>query len=665
AIEWKLTPKNWAGKIIIHSALDGSVINSGVERYRALNSKHLKVLEKGSFEEDGIFLKVMANQSEVVMALAAKTTATFDLYDSCIERKTVSTGECIAQELAFEVEMNKTITIEKIVSVFTSNDKAISEPLIEAKKAVKRAKNFKKLKKRHIAAWLELWGQCDIILEADADEDQLLLRLHIFHLFQTYSLNTIDLDAGMPARGWHGEAYRGHILWDELFIFPFLNISIPQLTKALLMYRYRRLPEARCSAKVSGYKGAMFPWQSGSNGREESQVIHLNPESGRWVPDNTFLQRHVNSAIAFNVWKYFQTSGDLEFLSFYGAEMLMDIAKFWASKVSYNEVREQYEIHEIVGPDEYHTQYPGSEEPGLKNNAYTNLMAAWVLIHAIKAMDILDSKRRNEIMLKLNIDKEDIGRWAKISRNMFMPFIDDNIIAQFEGFEQLKNLDWEKYHEQYGEILRLDRILEKEGDDVNEYKAVKQADVLMLFYLFSPEELTGLFKHLGYDFDAEVKIPLNIEYYQKISAHGSTLSKLVYSWVYASAHREKSWHHFKKALVSDFKDVQGGTTHEGIHLGAMAGTVDLIQRCYTGMEFREEGLWFNPQLPENIKQIKFRMRYREHWLEVNLTKNNLYLKSHGGWENQIKVIVKGEQFLMKKGEERNFEYEKQAVGLEK
>lgn len=131
------------------------------------------------------------------------------------------------------------------------------------------------------------------------------------------------------ARGWHGEAYRGHILWDELFVFSTLNLQIPELTRALLFYRYRRLPAAKRAAQEIQLKGAMYPWQSGSNGREESQRIHLNPRSGRWIPDNSFLQRHVNAAIAYNLWQHYEATGDLEFLSFYGAEMLFEISKFW------------------------------------------------------------------------------------------------------------------------------------------------------------------------------------------------------------------------------------------------------------------------------------------------------------------------------------------------
>ncbi|MFD2518928.1 glycoside hydrolase family 65 protein [Salinimicrobium flavum] len=657
AIQWEITPQNWSGKIIVHSALDGKVTNSGVPRYKAFNSDHIEVIDKGNLGEEGIFLKVSSNQSEIVMAQTARLTASFCLYDSFINRNTIVEEEYVAQELTFDLEEKKTCKVEKIVTLYTSRDKAISDPLTEARTAVKRQINFADLSKKQEQAWNELWGQCDIILEADDGNDQLLLRLHIFHLFQTFSLHTIDLDSGIPARGWHGEAYRGHIFWDELYIFPFFNISIPELTRALLMYRYRRLPEARFAARQLGFQGAMFPWQSGSNGREESQVIHLNPESGNWLPDHTFLQRHVNSAIAYNVWQYFQATGDLQFLSFYGAELMLEIAKFWAGMAHYNEERQKYEIHNVVGPDEYHTSYPGSETPGLKNNAYTNFMAVWSLIHAMEALNKLNIRRGKDLMDMLQIDEEELSRWDRITRNMYIPFIQQGyIIEQFEGFSELRDLDWEKYREMYGENIRLDRVLEKEGDDVSNYKAVKQPDVLMLFYLFSAEELTEIFERMGYNFDTREQIPMNISWYQDITSHGSTLSKVVHSWVYARSHREKSWHDFKKALISDFNDIQGGTTAEGIHLGAMAGTVDLIHRCYTGMEFKKDCLYFNPRLPDNVKQIRFRCRYRKHWLEVHLTHDNLCLKSHGGWQDIIKIIVNDEEFKMIKGEVRNISY---------
>jgi alpha,alpha-trehalase len=200
---------------------------------------------------------------------------------------------------------------------------------------VTRASRFSALRESHSLAWAHLWRQCDFdiirIGGEPSNDTHKIIHLHVFHLLQTASPHSVDMDVGVPPRGWHGEAYRGHVFWDELFIFPFLKLRLPDLTRALLLYRYRRLPEARWAAEQAGLKGAMFPWQSGSNGREETDTVLFNPRSGNFIPDNTHLQRHVNAAIFFNVWQYYGASGDTDFLHDHGAEMMLEIARFWAS----------------------------------------------------------------------------------------------------------------------------------------------------------------------------------------------------------------------------------------------------------------------------------------------------------------------------------------------
>jgi len=650
AIQWILRPINWSRNIIIRSGIDGSVSNRGVKRYRALKSRHFSVMDKSRLLKRGIYLKVKSRTNETVLAQAASTKIYIDNDEAILHRRTMDMEEFISEDFEFVAIQGQEIRIEKIVTMFNSRDHAIANPLIEAEKGIERAKDFENLLISHKNAWKELWERCDTIIEGNG-EHQLMLRLHIFHVLQTTSFNTTDLDVGVPARGWHGEAYRGHIFWDELFIFPFMNLSVPEITRALLRYRYRRLPEARYAAKERGYKGAMFPWQSGSDGREESQVVHLNPKSGRWVPDTTFMQRHVNAAIAYNVWLYFMVTSDMEFLSFFGAEMLFDIARYWASKASYNPEKGKYEIKHVVGPDEYHTRYPDSESEGIDNNAYTNIMAVWTLNRALDVLLILDDATKRELLSKLQMDGNEFEKWEIISKNMFVPFIKGTrIISQFEGFEKLKDLNWGKYKKKYGDIHRLDRILESEGDSVNRYKVAKQADVLMLFYLLSADTLVDLLDRLGYSFKPE-NILDNIDYYSKRTSHGSTLSKLVFSWVTARSHRDVSWENFQVALESDFKDIQGGTTPEGIHLGAMAGTIDIVQRCYTGLELRKGGLAFNPHLPDKLKRIKFRLRYRGHWLELNLDKKQIHIKSLGGGAGEIKIYVNGEESLLQTEQE--------------
>jgi len=481
----------------------------------------------------------------------------------------------------------------------------------------------------------------------------MVLRLHIFHLLQTVSLHTMDQDAGVPARGLHGEAYRGHVFWDELFIFPFLNLRVPEITRALLMYRYRRLDEARAAAHKAGYDGAMYPWQSGSNGREETQHLHFNPKSGRWSPDKSYLQRHVSLAIAYNVWQYFQVTQDMEFLSFYGAVMLLEIARFWASIATYNEVLERYEILGVMGPDEYHDAYPDSERPGLDNSAYTNVMAVWMLCRALEVLELLPPERRQELSETLALRPEELARWNDVSRKMRVVFHGDGIISQFERYDRLQEFDWEGYREKYGNIQRLDRILDAEGDTLNRYQVSKQADVLMLFYLFSSEELGDIFGRLDYPFESDT-IPKNIDYYLKRTSHGSTLSRVTHSWVLARSDRERSWQLFSEALMSDVKDTQNGTTPEGIHLGAMASTVDMMQRAYTGIEARGGVLWLNPRLPKTVGNLRMHVRYRDKSLTIAIADGKLTIQATGVMPELIRIGFRNESYELRHGQSKEF-----------
>lgn len=651
-LETTVVAENWGGCLQIRSALDGRVANTGVERYRQLNNKHLKPV-KTAANDDVIYLQVETNQSHIRISEAARTRLFIGRELIKVERHVIEEPGYIGHEFSVHVEQGKKITIEKIVALFTSRDHAISESGIEARKEVNRAASFDELLEHHILSWNHLWRRCYLSVEDD-ERLAMILNLHIFHVLQTVSLNTIDLDVGVPPRGLHGEAYRGHILWDELFIFPFPNLRIPDITRALLKYRYRRLPEARQAAKRAGHDGAMYPWQSGSNGGEESQTLHLNPRSGRWILDNSHLQRHVNNAIAYNVWNYYQATGDIDFLSFYGAEIIIEIARFWASIAQYNKLLDRYEICKVMGPDEYHEGYPDADEPGLKNNAYTNVMAVWTLCRALEVLELIPADRRESLWKNLGLKREELEKWDDISHKMRLIFHDDGIISQFEGYGQLKEFDWEGYRKKYGKIQRLDRILEVEGDSPNHYKLSKQADVLMLFYLLSADELRELFSRLSYPFEYNI-IPKNVEYYLKRTSNGSTLSRVVHSWVLARSQREKSWELFKEALKSDISDIQDGTTSEGIHLGAMAGTIDLIQRCYTGIETRGNTLWLNPLLPRELKRLQFDICYRHHCINIQITRDRLKISTRKYYVAPINIGFRGEVVELKPGETKEFE----------
>ena len=641
AVQVSLTPENWSGTITVRSAIDGRIVNSGAQLYRRFNNRHLAPVLSEPVADNGVCLTVRTSQSNIYIAEAARTEVFLKEQHVETQRQFIEEPGYVGQELTFKVAEGQTATVDKVVSFYTSRDAAVSDPGRSARRAVTRAGRFDELMASHEFVWQSLWRRFDVNIDPAQPRYVnllLLLRLNIFHILQTVSLHSIGRDIGVPARGWTGEGYQGHIFWDELFIFSFFNHHIPEITRSLLLYRYRRLDEARVGARQAGYKGALFPWQSASDGEEVTQKQNLNPRSGRWVPDNSYLQRHVGSAIAYNVWQYFQVTHDLQFMEFFGAELIIEIARFWSSIAHLNEARDRYEIHGVMGPDEFHEGYPDAPAPGLANNAYTNVMAVWVLCRAIEVLDLLSATRRAELTTVLGLTREEIERWDAISRRMFIPF-HEGVISQFEGYEALREFDWEKYRGRYGNIQRLDLILEAENDTPNRYKLSKQPDVLMLFYVYSADELRQIFTRLGYCLEPEM-IPRTVAYYDARTSHGSTLGRVVHAWVFARSDRLRSTRYFAEAFQSDVTDIQQGTTAEGLHLGAMAGIVDMAQRVSTGIETTDEVLRFNPRLPEELNRLDMRIRYRQHSLDVHLTRDTLTVRSRDTGVPAIRLGLK-------------------------
>lgn len=646
-LETTLVAENYEGTITVRSGIDARVRNSGVARYAGLGDEHLVCVSAEELNKTGVSVGVRTTQSRIEIGMAARHRALVEDVPIDVETTPVIAEDHAWQDITLEVLPQREYTVDKVVALYTSLDRALSEPFSEAREKALCMPDFDELLRRHVLAWDHLWARCDLSLETE-DRNQMVLRLHLFHLLQTVSSHSIDLDAGIPARGLHGEAYRGHIFWDETFVYPYLNLRMPEVSKSLLLYRWRRLPQARKMAVAAGYQGAMYPWQSGANGREETQTLHLNPASGHWLPDESHRQRHINVAVAYNVWQYYEATADLDFLATYGAEMLFEIARFWASIATYDRAEDRYDIRGVMGPDEYHDAYPWREEPGLDNNAYTNVMVVWLLQRALRCVEILPDRRRRQLLDLLDIRRSDLERWEHMTRKMRLAW-HDGVLSQFEGYERLKELDWEDYRARYGNIGRLDRILEAEGDSTNNYRLSKQADVLMLFYLLSEEEISEIVERLGYPYDRLLPARC-VDFYLQRTAHGSTLSKLVHAWVLARIDRDEAWRLFMEALESDVSDVQGGTTQEGIHLGAMVGTVDLLQRGFTGIETRADQLRFDPFLPEEVTNLRFRIRYRQHYgLEVHLTQRALQVSGRRHVGEPLRLRVRGESYEIDPG----------------
>ena len=653
-IEWTLVPENWSGRVEVVTAIDGRVSNGGVARYRQLEGRHLNPVSPRTFGPEVVALKAETRQSNLYISHAARTRVFAADQGLQVERRLYQVEDYIQQVLAFDVQQGTATRVEKMVAFYTSRDPAVSDTLVRAARSAARHTDFAATFERHTAAWDELWQVCDMRVSGDESVQQ-LLRLHIAHVLQVCSRHTADLDAGMPARGLNGEAYRGHVFWDEIYALPFFNVRLPEVTRGLLMYRYRRMGEARAAAQEAGFRGAMFPWQSGSEGIEETQLVHLNPVSGLWEPDLSRNQRHVNAAIFYNIWHYFQTTHDQAFLRDYGAEMMLEITRFWASIAHFNPERERYEIHGVMGPDEFHDKYPDALQGGLRNNAYTNVLVAWLCGIAGQLLPLLPASRAEALRMRLGIGDDELAVWQDMSRRMFVPFLGDGIISQFEGYEDLEELDWDAYRAKYGNIQRLDRILRAEGKDPNRYKVTKQADMVMLFFLFRQDELREIFGRLGYDYRADT-VTRNVEYYDRRTSHGSTLSFVTHAGVLATIDPESSWDRFLVALHSDADDIQGGTTKEGIHMGVMSGTLDLMQRNYAGTHVYDDALHFDPRLPARLDSLSFSMQFRGTTIQVTLSADHLTLAAHAeGVSRPVRVGVRDDVRELRPGDRTVFE----------
>ena len=592
----------WRGRIEVASVLDGDVTNSGVERYRALAGQHLAEHRAGVEADGTAWLSCTTTASRIRIGFAVRTSAR-----PPAQADRTCTATTATQTFVLPIERAAPVVVVKTAALCTSLDRPLSDPVRLSIERAAHAPDFSPLLGSHRASWKRLWHEGELEVPGDTGE---VLRLHAFHVLQTLSRHTAELDAGVPARGLHGEAYRGHVFWDELFVLPYLTRHLPGTARALLMYRHRRLAAAREAARRAGVRGAMFPWQSGSSGAEETQRLHLNPHSGRWPADHSDLQHHVGSAVAWNVWQYGQATGDIGFMHGPGAELLLNTALFWADAATWDTGLGRYRIRGVVGPDEYHDAYPDAAAPGIDDNAYTNVTAAWVLARALDLYGELPAARRAELLTHLGIGPDDLRSWEDVSHRLYVPF-HHGVISQFHGYGELAELDWDGYRARYHDIRRLDRILEAEGDTPNRYQASKQADTLMLGYLFRPAELGELFGRLGHRLDDELW-RRTVAHYLRRTCHGSTLSSLVHGWVLAREQGPDAWRYCQEALLSDITDVQGGTTGEGIHLGAMGGTLDLVERGIVGLELRDDGLHVTPVALSEVPGSSFSVCYLGH-----------------------------------------------------
>jgi trehalose/maltose hydrolase-like predicted phosphorylase len=332
--------------------------------------------------------------------------------------------------------------------------------------------------------------------------------------------------------------------------------------------------------------------------------------------------------------------------------LIIEVTRLFASLADYDAREDRYHLRGVMGPDEYHTGYPDHPADGIDDNAYTNVMVAWVCQAACRVLDLLEGHDLADLIDRLGIRASERERWDRMSRRMALHF-HDGVISQFAGYGDLMEFDWAGYRDTYHNIERLDLILEAEGDSTNRYRLAKQADALMLLYLFGQDELMLLLERLGYPTTRE-QLATTVDYYLARTANGSTLSRVAHASVLASMDPERAWETFREALDADLDDTQGGTTRAGVHLGAMAGTIDVVQRSFTGLRLTSDALVFAPQLPHELRSVAFRVRYRDHLLDIRLERHRLSVSSAPGDAGPICLRLGDQEVLLSPGASQHF-----------
>jgi len=595
-----ITPENYAARIKVVSLLNGQVTNEGTQ--------HFTALEECTFGERGIYLLAETNQSQHLLVAAAAHQVDGRL----IKENFYNRRRLIGYEVIMAGETGQSITFEKLVTIYTSRDlEEPRDPRLEQIGKVK-AVAFEKSQKAatdgfdyhlaaHTGAWAALWARADLEVEGD-DFAQLAIRFAIFHLLQMAPRH--DYRVSIAAKGLTGEGYRGHVFWDtEIFMLPFFIYTFPEVARNLLLYRYHTLPGALKKARENGYEGAMFAWESADTGEETTPKFGgLDLKTRKpvriWCGE---LEQHISADIPYAVWHYYQISGDREFLTDYGAEIICQTARFWASRAEYSPENDCYEITKVMGPDEY--------SEFVDNNYFTNAMAQWTLRKGIEVFELLQQAgKAQDLEAKIGLKKEELATWRLVAAKMYLPRINTQVLLQFNGFLQQKEVDLLAYQHNPEDFFR-----DFSWEEITNLQVSKQADVIMLLYLLADQ------------YTREEKIA-NWDFYEPKTLHHSSLSPAIHSLVATEIGRkQEAYRYFKAAAEIDLND-KLRNSDAGLHAATQGGIWQAVIKGFGGIRLSEGRLWLCPSLPEHWDKLKFKIIYRSVPLKVEITKTELILQ---------------------------------------
>lgn len=522
----------------------------------------------------------------------------------CLGRAFWDVQNAPTQTLILAARPGETLVVDKFVAVATSRETA--GPLALACEHLHGLPGWPSALEANRRSWEKVWAGCDVEIEGD-EEAQLAVRFSLFQLFIAAPHHEDAARNGgvnIGAKTLSGFGYRGHAFWDtEIFMLPVFTYTAPHLARSLLDYRYYRLPAARRKAQAAGCQGAFFAWESAASGEEVTPV---------WLPDFTDKTRlvriwtgdlalHISADVAYGAYQYWQASGDDAWFMEHGAELILDTARFWASRAEWNASTGCYEYTNVLGPDEYHDR--------VNNNAYTNRLAQWNLQTALEVLGWLHRQapaRAAELWARLELSEALLAHWREVAAKIHLHVEPNGLIEQFSGFFGLKPANLADYEPR---TRSMQEIFGVEG--ANDYQALKQPDVLMLQYLLR-------------DHYPEAVIRTNYDYYTPRTdlTYGSSLGPSIQAalacWM---GYPDEAYEHFIRTARADLRDVRGNAG-DGIHGASAGGAWQAVVFGFCGLRLTSQGWTTTPRLPRHWKRVTFRFYHRGEIQQVQVQRED-------------------------------------------
>lgn len=600
-------------ELTLISGIDGRVTNTGTQH----------TVEGAARVYDGYILEYPTRtlNSSIQIVTHAAHHLLLDGAPVADSMQIVTDRRYLAGKYTLQVAAGQTVVLEKLASVHTARDLEYAD--LEAGAANEQVlrdslthfrqvcqSRYEDVVWRSAGVWRQFWEKQDIRIETRHAFDQLAIRFAVYHL--NIMTNRRDNRTGVAAKGLSGEGYKGHSFWDtEIFIFPFFLFTQPEVSRTLLEYRYRTLDSARRRAKEYGCMGAMYPWESAwvDDGDATPDNLGVDLVTGKLLPCETGRSElHVTADIAYAVHQYHAATGDRAFMEHGGYEIILETARFWASRLEWNRDRGRYELCHVIGPDEYQVD--------VDNNAYTNYLVARNLQLGLQALTALEASPglREKLDRKIGLcGLRELLRERLDGLYLPQPDAQTGIVPQFDGYFDRKPLELSRYRN----ASRVAEIMKDFNFEMlRQYQVAKQADVVQLLYLCEelfPEDLRRK----------------NYLYYEPRTLHDSSLSKTVHSVLASDLGLvEEAYRMFVSAAKTDLGP-EPDSCDAGIHSANMGGMWQDVVMGFGGLRLTAEGLRIAPHLPEPWNRLQYHVCWQGRRLDVTVTREALRIFNHG------------------------------------